>query len=523
MENSSKPNILLIMADQLTAAAVACYGNPVVKTPNIDRFAEQGTLFENAYCNFPICGPSRASMLTGMLPSRVGAWDNACDFPASVPTMPYYLRELGYRTILSGKMHFCGPDQLHGYEERLVTDIYPADFYWAPDWTQTGHLTTAAGTNMRGVVESGVAQRTLQIDYDEEVHYRSTRMLYDLARSPEDRPFFMTISYTHPHHPFTAQQEFWDLYDRDEIDMPEVPWIPVEERDAHAQRLYYLARMDEFDIGDERVRTARHAYYAMISFIDRKIGELLDTLEQTGLDQNTVVVFVSDHGEMMGERGMWYKMNFYENAVRVPMILRVPGQEGGQRVAAPASLVDLLPTFVDFGRQDAPFDYVEEMDGANLVDIANGIGTDRFICAEYTSEGTIEPCFMLVKGGYKFIWAEQDGAMLYDLNTDPNELVDLSTSPEHTHVMAEMETELHRRWDVKDVYNRCLLSQQRRAKVQKAMMAPGKKPDWNHEPHEPAAERYVRSGIPANLIKSRSRFPKFESLEVDTPRGDGGF
>ena len=131
---TKQPNILLIVTDQLAAPALPVYGHPVVKAPHISALAEGGVLFESAYCNSPLCAPSRASMMTGQLPSRIGAYDNAAAFPADEPTFAHYLHDAGYRTVLSGKMHFIGPDQLHGFEERLTTDIYPADFGWTPDW-----------------------------------------------------------------------------------------------------------------------------------------------------------------------------------------------------------------------------------------------------------------------------------------------------------------------------------------------------------------------------------------------------
>src|SRR5450755_2292084 len=163
-----KPNFLFVMADQLTAHALPIYGNTVAKTPHIDALAARATTFANAYCNFPICAPSRFAMLSGQLTSKIAAWDNAAEFSASVPTVLHYLRSLGYRTSLSGKMHFVGPDQLHGYEERLTTDIYPSDFSWTPDWLREGLPESGARMSMRSVVEAGLCERNLQIDYDEE-------------------------------------------------------------------------------------------------------------------------------------------------------------------------------------------------------------------------------------------------------------------------------------------------------------------------------------------------------------------
>ena len=192
-----QPNILFIMADQMAAPALPFFGHPIVKAPHLTELAETGVVFEAAYCNSPLCAPSRFSMLTGQLPSRIGAYDNAAYFPADVPTLAHHLRALGYRTSLCGKMHFVGPDQLHGFEERLTTDIYPADFGWTPDWEHFQERPSWYH-NMLSVVQAGVCQTSNQIDYDEEVAYHAVRKIYDLARDGDERPFFLLASFTHP-------------------------------------------------------------------------------------------------------------------------------------------------------------------------------------------------------------------------------------------------------------------------------------------------------------------------------------
>ena len=216
------------MADQMAAPALPFYGHPLVKAKNMSKLAEAGVVFDAAYCNSPICAPSRFSMLSGQLPARIGAYDNAAEFSASIPTLMHYLGAGGYRTILSGKMHFIGPDPLHGFEERLVTDIYPADFSWTPDWL-AGASDKPSGISMRNVTEAGVCVRSLQMDYDDEVEYFATQRLYDLARDSDQRPWMMTVSFSHPHPPYTTSQEHWDRFRHEDIDMPSVAPIPLAE------------------------------------------------------------------------------------------------------------------------------------------------------------------------------------------------------------------------------------------------------------------------------------------------------
>ena len=307
-----QPNILLIMADQLTAFALPCYGHPVVKAPHIVRLAEQGVLFENAYCNSPLCAPSRYSMLAGRLPSRIGAYDNASEFPASALTIAHGLRAQGYRTSLCGKMHFVGPDQLHGFEERLTTDIYPVDFGWTPDWDAPEERIDWWYHNMLSVKQAGIAEATNQQDFDDEVAFQARRFLQDHARSDDPRPFFLAVSFTHPHDPYAIRQAYWDRYRDDEIAPPRIGPLPPDRMDPHSRRLVRVSAMDEAAITADDVRRARRAYYGAISYVDDAVGDLIGTLRRFGLEDDTVVIFTADHGDMLGERGLWYKMCFFE-------------------------------------------------------------------------------------------------------------------------------------------------------------------------------------------------------------------
>jgi choline-sulfatase len=270
---------------------------------------------------------------------------------------------------LCGKMHFVGPDQLHGFGERLTTDIYPANFAWTPDWTEGDRPT---GISMRAVVEAGLCVRGLQIDYDDEVEYHAVQKLYDLARYANDDPWFMVVSFTHPHSPYITTQKYWDLYRHDDIDMPAVAPIPVEELDPFSRWRYYAHAQERHTVTDEHVRTARHAYYGMTSYIDDKVGSLRSVFAETGLDSDTTVIVTGDHGEMLGERGMWYKQTFFEWSSRVPFIVSGPDIARGKRATAPMSLVDLLPTLHDIGSDGAELPDVSPLDGHSLTPLLGG-------------------------------------------------------------------------------------------------------------------------------------------------------
>src|ERR1700712_1705128 len=238
----SQPNILVVMVDQLAPRFLPIHGHPLVKTPNLERLAARGTVFERAYCNSPLCSPSRTAFMTGALPSRTGGYDNAAEFRADIPTFAHYLRRLGYRTILSGKMHFCGPDQLHGFEERLTTDIYPADYGWTPDWERPEERPSWY-TNMSSVTEAGLCVRTNQMDFDEEVAFAAERAIYDHVRAKDRRPFLMVASLTHPHDPFAITKPYWDLYPPDEVALPSVGLGDVP-NDPHTARIRHVCAMD---------------------------------------------------------------------------------------------------------------------------------------------------------------------------------------------------------------------------------------------------------------------------------------
>ena len=240
-----QPNILLIMADQLRRSPCPATAMRWSRRRTSLRLAEQGVLFENAYCNSPLCAPSRYSMLAGRLPSRIGAYDNASEFPASPLTIAHGLRAQGYRTALCGKMHFVGPDQLHGFEERLTTDIYPVDFGWTPDWERPEERIDWWYHNMQSVKQAGIAEATNQQDFDDEVAFQARRFLQNHARSDDPRPFFLTVSFTHPHDPYAIRQAYWDRYRDDEIAPPRIGPLPPERMDPHSRRLVRVSAMDE--------------------------------------------------------------------------------------------------------------------------------------------------------------------------------------------------------------------------------------------------------------------------------------
>jgi choline-sulfatase len=520
----ARPNILVVQADQLTALVLPMYGGAAHATPHMNRLAERGVTFLNAYCNNPVCAPSRAAMLTGRLSSAVGAFDNAADFPSSTLTLAHYLRHQGYRTCLSGKMHFAGADQLHGFEERVTTDIYPSDFGWTADWTRTRQPYAPSRMSLRSVVEAGLCERNLQIDYDEEVAYRAEQWLYDQARGDDARPFLLWASFTHPHNPFVTTKPFWDLYDHDKIDLPRVPFIPIAERDPWSRRYAYTIRADEHDVSEEQLRVARHAYYAMTSYFDAQVGRLLGVLERTGQTDNTFVFVISDHGEMLGERGSWFKFQPFEASVRIPMIAAGPGLKRGRTESRGVSLMDLLPTFNDLAADGDPISRVspvDPLDGLSLAGMLHGTDTTRGddVRMEFLGEGVFAPACILRQDGFKYVHCRHDPPMLFDLNADPDERRNLAGSPEHSRREAHLLAEVLSRWDYPAVEQQVLESQRRRLFAQQALLQ-GRWTAWDYQPPEDAARRYVRGAVDPNTTatKAKKRLPFVAEVSPHHPR-----
>ncbi len=503
------PNILLIMADQLAPQFTGTYGHPLVQTPHMDAIAERGMRFDAAYCNSPLCAPSRFSFMSGQLVTDIGAYDNACEFPSTVPTFAHYLKQMGYKTCLSGKMHFVGADQLHGFEERVTTDVYPSDFAWTPDWENAEERIDKWYHNMDSVKEAGIAAATFQLDYDDAVAFFAKRKIFDYARNQEE-PFCLVASFIHPHDPYVARQKFWDLYDPAEIDMPQNE-IDYADQDPFSQRLMDGIEATSKAVTAEEVRNSRHAYYANTSYFDSKIGELVEALEEAQMLDNTIIIVTADHGDFLGERSLWYKMSFFEHSVRIPLIMAGPGVANGTAANA-CSLLDMLPTMVDIAGSTgtAQPEYGRPVPGRSLMPLARGEDDPvSEAIGEYCAEMTASPVIMIRRNEYKFIYCETDPALLFNLEEDPDELQNLAGDGAYAGVVAEFTAEIEARWDSAEIRQRVIQSQKERRAVHAAMeIGPITKWDWN--PPRDASNEYVRNHMDWTVAAAKTRFPPLE-------------
>ncbi|KAF2262714.1 choline sulfatase [Lojkania enalia] len=508
-----KPNVLYIMADQM-AAPLLKMNNPdsVIKTPNIDALAESGVVFSSAYCNSPLCAPSRFTMLAGQLPSRIQGYDNASIISSQTPTYAHYLRREGYETVLAGKMHFIGKDQLHGFERRLTTDIYPGDLGWSVNWDKPDERQEWYH-NMSSVMQAGPCVRSNQLDYDEDVMFKASQYLYDYVRlDPKTRrPFALTVSLTHPHDPYTMTRDYWDRYEGVDIPLPEVQ-IPQEEQDSHTKRLLKCIDLWDNPVPDEAAKRARRAYFSACTFVDDQVGKIRKILKDCHLADDTIIVFSGDHGDMLGERSLWYKMSWFEMSARVPLIIHSPSRFTPKRVSQSVSTMDLLPTFVDLVGGDRTA--ILPIDGVSLYNylVSNELGKDE-VFGEYMGEGTITPVVMIRRGQWKYTTSLVDEPQLFNLVNDPRELNNLarSSKPEHVQVLQAFGAEARKKWNLEEIHKDVLKCQRERRVCFTALQL-GEKDSWDYQPPLNDRDRYIRSHISLDDLERRARYPVVDYL-----------
>ena len=501
----TRPNILIVMVDQLAGTLFPDGPAEFLHAPNLRALAARSTRFANCYTASPLCAPGRASFMSGQLPSRTRVYDNAAEFASDIPTYAHHLRRAGYQTCLSGKMHFVGPDQLHGFEERLTTDVYPADFGWTPDYRKPGERIDWWYHNMGSVTGAGVAEITNQMEYDDEVAFHATRKIRDLARGHDPRPWALTVSFTHPHDPYVARRKYWDLYADCEHLLPQVPAMAYADHDPHARRIFDANDWRSFVISEQDIRRSRRAYFANISYLDDKIGEMLDALAATR--QEAIVVFASDHGDMLGERGLWFKMCFYDGAARVPMMIAAPSMAPGL-VQTPVSNLDVAPTLCDLA--GVPMDEVMPWtDGESLVPLGRGGRRDTPVAMEYAAEGSYAPLVSLRYGRWKYNRCLLDPDQLFDLAADPHELTNLAGEPAHQGTLRSLRAKSEARWDLAAFDAAVRESQARRWVVYEALRKGGYYP-WDYQPLQKASERYMRNHMDLNQVEENQRFPRGE-------------
>lgn len=486
-EEAPRPNVLFIAVDDLRPE-LGAYGSPHIRTPHMDRLAEDGTTFLQAYVQQAVCNPSRASVMTGLRPDSLRVWDLQTDFRQTVPdvvTLPQHFMRNGYHTAAIGKIyHNVIPDSLSWSEPKLHIDGYPFDpdaVYRHPDNTAIQESRKAAiieaGEEYRYIDQYGQwylkAASTEAVEGGDELYYDGAQTdvaiqkLGELAQT--DQPFFFAIGYYRPHLPFNAPQKYWDLYDSQAIPLADNPWVPEDGPPMAINNMRELRGYSDFTdvphpfdggVSTEDARRLKHGYYASVSYVDAQIGRLLDALEALGVADNTIVVLWGDHGWKLGEHRSWAKMTNYEIDTRAPLIVRAPDGLGrGARVAGLVEFVDIYPTLAELAGLPVP-GHLQGMSLAPLMEQPARPGKSA-VFSQFLREGIwlapdgIEYMGYAVRTDrYRYVtWVNQkNGGIaareLYDHQLDPGENVNLAGRPEYADTLATLEAVRQAGWRV---------------------------------------------------------------------------
>ena len=452
MAEKQLPNILYIHTDQHTPFVTGCYGDQLVQTPVLDQLAANGVVFDNAYCISPICVPSRMSMLSGRHPYQNEVWTNEHALDSSIPTLAHALGAAGYKPALAGRMHALGPDQLHGYAERYVGDHSPN--YVGGSAVDRGILEGTAGPHRISLERSGSGQSAYQV-HDEDVttaaiDYLNRYGVQKRAGQAQTR-FCLTVGLMMPHAPFVARQEDFDRY-ANSITLPKID-EPFSDT-LHPHLRWWRTHTAIEQVTEAEIRRARAAYWGLVTRIDILIGQILTALHENDLTENTLIIYTSDHGDMLGEHGLWWKHTFYEYSVRVPLIVSWPGViPEGQRSDHIVSALDVTTTILDASNAPA----LPDSPGRSLMPLMTNpdaawedVAFSEYCSDQFCQEGG---CYqrMIRRDEWKLIYYHEQPPQLFNLKQDPDELHDLANNPAHSAMRDELIREVLEDWNPESV------------------------------------------------------------------------
>ena len=425
---SAQPNLLYIHSDQHSPHVVRCYGDPLVETPHLDALAARGVLCSEVYCPSPVCVSSRMAMLSGRFPHDIGVWTNHDMLSSGVPTLAHAMGAGGYRPTLIGRMHSRGPDQLHGYAERLVGDH-------SGNYSEGG----APGDALSVLTGAGAGQSSYQV-HDEDVTAATVHWLdrfgVQKRAGQSAEPFSLSLGYMLPHMPFVARREDYMRY-RGRIGLPQYPQ-PLNE-EVHPFLQWWRRHSGWEEASEEQVLNARAAYWALVTRLDAMIGQVLAALCANGLEENTLIVYTSDHGEQVGEHGLWSKRTFYERSVKVPAIVSWPGHlPEGRRCARVLSSLDLNATMLA-ALQCPPLPHARGRDALGILRGDDAAWEDVAFSEYCLDEGHYHR--MVRRDEWKLNYYHGQEPQLFDLRADPDELRDRARDPACAAVREALERE----------------------------------------------------------------------------------
>ena len=433
-------NMLFIMSDEHNKRVLGCHGHEMIQTPNLDRLAGRGVRFTDAYCNSPICVPSRASFHTGRYPHDVRFWDNSIAYDGSVKSWAHRLRDAGHRVESVGKLHFRSAEDDNGFTKEHMP-LHIVDGVGDPIGLLRDPLVPRKAA-LKLARDAGPGDSDYQ-GFDDRITKAAEEWLAERAAKPDQKPWALFVSLVCPHFPLISRPEWYNRYPESEVPWPRM--YAKQERPTHP----FVEAMRACQIYDQgfddrnKVQKAIAAYFGMVSFVDDNVGRLVKALESLGLDGDTRVVYTSDHGDNLGTRGLWGKSNMYEESAGVPMIMAGPDIPQGVVCREPVSLVDGFPTIVQcVGLEQNSGD--RDLPGASLFDIVAGRAPKRTVMSEYHAAGAITGTFMIRHGAYKFVYYVGMPPQLFDLEADPYETRDLGQNPDYRGVVNDCEAALRR-------------------------------------------------------------------------------
>lgn len=430
-------NLVFIMSDQHNRRMAGCYGHPIVQTPNLDRLAARGVRFTQAYTNCPICVPARASFATGRYVHQIGYWDNGTPYDGRVPSWGHRLGAQGHHVTTIGKLHYRSAEDDNGFpDERIPMHVHEGE---GDVFGLLRDEMPVVPNGLKRLLSAGPGESDYT-SYDRAITAASVRWLGEEART-HDRPWVLFVSFVCPHPPLRAPREFYDLYPLDRLDLPRN--YGLGERPMHpALRAFRRRNEIEGELDEAAIRRAIAAYYGLCSFLDSNVGKVLAAIDAAGLRETTRIIYTTDHGEMLGQHGLWFKSTMYEGAVGIPFLMAGPDLPAGKVVEDNVSLVDGFPTILDaVGAHPEPVD--ADLPGTSLWPIARGeSGARRTVFSEYHAAGSPSGIFMLRGDRYKYIHYTGLPAQLFDLVADPGETRDLAEDPAHAPVVERAEAEL---------------------------------------------------------------------------------
>jgi choline-sulfatase len=481
----SPSNVLFILSDQHSRRVLGCYGNKVARTPHLDALASGGTRFASAYCQTPICVPSRASIATGRYAHQIGSWDNATPYRGTeAPSFGHRLAQQGYKITTIGKLHYRSPNDPNGFaDQRLPMHVLEGvgDLYGL----LRGDMPVRPQSRKQ-VLEAGPGESDY-IRYDRAIARMAAEWI-DAEGAHQDRPWCLVVGFVSPHFPLIPPQAHFDLYRPEDIPMP-VSWRPEDW--ARHPVLDLKRRQEALDVpfDEAQIRTAMQAYYALVSFIDEQAGTVLDALRRSGQASKTRVIYASDHGEMLGEHGLWWKSSMYESSVAVPLIVAGPDIPTGKTVATNTMLVDLFPTILD-AVGATPDCSDADLPGRSLIGLANSADENRNVFSEYHAIFSPSGVFMVRNERFKYVHYVGYAPQLFDLAADPDERSDVAANPAYAAARASCEAVLRRICDPDEVDKAARGDQKRR--IEAAGGATTILSDGVRIPYTPTPDEFIR-------------------------------